>query len=692
MRGLLDWPTGLAIALLVVGCASDGVRLSVDLRTDYAPGVEFDRVEVDIGGESETALVGERQDFLHGERVADLRLAKGLQEGTVRLYTPLGVLLAERGVSIMIDARFGTTITVDRSCEDVACPMGDLRAVSCLGGRCVDPLCVTGEEDTCPDPQCASDVDCPSPGCGVGRCAGGTCLLEGGACDDGFYCAGSECRVRPMVTDAGVVDGATTDAGSGLCGTPCLLTDQPCARAELACDDDGSVTCRAIGPADSTTVCRPSAGECDVQELCDGTNLDCPPDLRRTSTCRPSRGDCDPAEVCDGTSAVCPPDELAAGSVCRGSTGECDRAEVCTGDSVDCPLDEFQDFGTLCSDGSCDGLGACTSCVEGAPCSTGEICERGVQSCSDMTCVGAGPIMADIVCRAAIGPCDRTETCGSETTCPDDDFEPAGVACRLSTGVCDPAEVCTGTTAACPPDLMASDGDICSMGSGCGPLAQCMAGSCIGVDEPSCAVSLAFDGVDDLAVLPYASTDQTTFELFFSTPATGAIVSIPGAWSLEVRPAGGLTHELFFESASCASTAVGAFEGRSWVHLAIWIDGGTGRATALIDGAVMGSVPVSGSPPAGELYLGSNQVCGDAAITLAGGIANVRVWSRLVPEGELRINAMGNDPAVSAGLAHWYRIDENSGQRLFDDIGGLFGVRGRDGTPESTDPRWVPGP
>ena len=681
----------------VGACGGEGARLSVDLRTDYAPGLEFERVEVDIGGEWDTAIAMEGEDYLRGVRVADLRLPKGLQEGTVRLFTPSGVLLSSRRVRVMIEGRFGTTVTIDRNCEDVTCPMGDVRATSCLGGRCVNPLCRTGEEETCPDPICNADEDCPSTECAEGRCEGGVCLLEPNParCDEGFYCAGTECRVRPRAEDAGV-DGGGFDGGSELCGMPCEVTDLPCALGEFACRD-GEVACEAVGPRPTTHVCRPSAGACDPEERCDGTSLDCPANVLSTSVCRPSRGACDPAERCTGSSATCPADRLADdGTVCRAAASACDVAEACSGSTM-CPIDEFQPFGTACPIGVCDGLGSCgVDCDEGAPCSTGRICELGVQSCADMACVPAGPAPPDTVCRAATGLCDRAETCGGETTCPDNSLIAAGVQCRAATGPCDVAEVCSGTSPTCPPDLSRPDGTPCGVSSGCGPAGMCTAASCAPGSGATCAVSLQFDGVDDRAVMGVGVSDEVTFEIFAElSDGGGAVMSIPGGWGVDVRPASVRGYEVFVSSVldGCGPLSLGTFDVMgTWTHIALWVDHGAARVTAIVDGVQLRSANVElGVSVDGSLVLGADDACVDAAASYVGLLANLRVWNRLVPVGELRENSTGEDPAVLSGLTHWYRIDENSGQRLFDEVGGSTGTRGRDGTPAADDPRWVPG-
>jgi hypothetical protein len=57
----------------------------------------------------------------------------------------------------------------------------------------------------------------------------------------------------------------------------------------------------------NTTVCRASAGTCDVAEYCNNQGL-CPGDtvLPSSTVCRASQGPCDLSEYCPGTSGVCP--------------------------------------------------------------------------------------------------------------------------------------------------------------------------------------------------------------------------------------------------------------------------------------------------------------------------------------------------------------------------------------------------
>lgn len=57
-------------------------------------------------------------------------------------------------------------------------------------------------------------------------------------------------------------------------------------------------------------MCRPAAGDCDIEELCPGAGAPCPDDelLPSGTVCRPYADFCDVAETCTGSDAECPPD------------------------------------------------------------------------------------------------------------------------------------------------------------------------------------------------------------------------------------------------------------------------------------------------------------------------------------------------------------------------------------------------
>lgn len=149
-------------------------------------------------------------------------------------------------------------------------------------------------------------------------------LALGEACAEGDACASGHCV-------------------SGVC----------CAGAcDAACETGACLPAGACELAPAETVCRPSAGPCDLTEGCTGDAAACPPDLLvgEGATCRDAAGDCDLPEACTGAAADCPPDELAApGAECG--------AYVCLPDDAACPTscDSHDDCAAdaMCVGGTC---------------------------------------------------------------------------------------------------------------------------------------------------------------------------------------------------------------------------------------------------------------------------------------------------------------------------------------------------
>jgi hypothetical protein len=124
-----------------------------------------------------------------------------------------------------------------------------------------------------------------------------------------------------------------------------------------------------------------------VDESCTGSSASCPGDAFAPSStvCRSSAGICDVAETCTGSGAACPADAFQPSStVCRSAAGACDLVEQCTGSSAACPADATSpdtDGDTVCdtsdncpndsntdqANGDADTLGdVCDPCTGGA--------------------------------------------------------------------------------------------------------------------------------------------------------------------------------------------------------------------------------------------------------------------------------------------------------------------------------------
>lgn len=100
--------------------------------------------------------------------------------------------------------------------------------------------------------------------------------------------------------------GAGGQGGSPECAkaSDCAAPAAPCAVA--ACENGVCVE----APGNAKATCRAAVSKCDVDEVCDGQNVQCPEDTFAPagSPCRAAETSCDVAEVCDGASAACAPD------------------------------------------------------------------------------------------------------------------------------------------------------------------------------------------------------------------------------------------------------------------------------------------------------------------------------------------------------------------------------------------------
>ncbi|KAK4547943.1 hypothetical protein LTR36_010662 [Oleoguttula mirabilis] len=143
-----------------------------------------------------------------------------------------------------------------------------------------------------------------------------------------------------------------------------------------------------------------------------------------------------------------------------------------------------------------------------SPCSIGNICSAIGKNSVKTTCLtdnkeittisgqqcGNGIVEAGEDCD-----CGGTEGCGDDSCCEpstckfktgavcDDSNEDCckgcqlatnGTICRASTGLCDPQETCSGTSAACPADVTAPDGNSCGSGG-----LECASGQCTSRDQ-----------------------------------------------------------------------------------------------------------------------------------------------------------------------------------------------------------------
>ncbi len=226
-----------------------------------------------------------------------------------------------------------------------------------VAGICDVQETCTGSSGSCPaDAFVSSSTVCRAS---AGECdLADNCTGTGPSCpSDTKKSSGTACTSDGNACSLDQCDGTsvTCQHPAGNAGAVCRASAGTCDVAET-CTGTSS-TCPADGFQSSTTVCRASAGECDLAENCPGNGPACPADATKSAgtACTADSNPCT-ADQCDGTSATCQHPAGNAGTVCRGSAGVCDVAETCTGTSTSCPADGFASSSTQCrvSAGECD--------------------------------------------------------------------------------------------------------------------------------------------------------------------------------------------------------------------------------------------------------------------------------------------------------------------------------------------------
>lgn len=192
----------------------------MDVRTNFVPGLEFDRVEVVFEDATRFDVSAEvATDWFEGVRVLRRDRVPPRSRFSVRLLLGDEVVI-ERRVQARVRRSAIVTVLLTRDCAGVVCPAaGDSpEAIACLGGVCVVEGCLTGAEPECPAPRCVEDLECSATAaCADPVCFGGGCGEAPSArCGPSAVCdLGSGSCVPTTTSDAGVLDG----------GGPCALCD-----------------------------------------------------------------------------------------------------------------------------------------------------------------------------------------------------------------------------------------------------------------------------------------------------------------------------------------------------------------------------------------------------------------------------------------------------------------------------------
>ena len=276
---------------------------------------------------------------------------------------------------------------------------------------------------------------------------------------DDFLVNGQPCTLRGECGSGHCDDAVCCNIGCGGCGN---------------CAAQGSVGTCVISAGD--TQCRAIAGECDIEDRCDGASGECIDIVRGVGTV------CDPLEgsLCDGLVGTCAtalPGTVTEFTATCGSADlcgnrVCDPGETCTncaGDCGGCP--------PACPDGLCNGAEDCATCPSDcgvcAPWCNDTHC-NGTENCS--SCPGDCGCAANTYCDSGScraycpnGTCntERGENCGNCGDC----------ACTGNT-------YCSGSScvAYCPNGTCNTERgencDTCAQDCGCAGNTFCDSGSC----------------------------------------------------------------------------------------------------------------------------------------------------------------------------------------------------------------------
>lgn len=258
----------------------------------------------------------------------------------------------------------------------------------------------------------------------------------------------------------------TVTAGQA-CGNGRLDTGEACDYLASCCC---SVSCTLQEPRGS---CRGAAGECDVDDVCDGVHAGCFDARQETSAvCRPAHGLCDVAEKCDGR-IICPDDGFQpSGTECRAATGVCDVAESCTGTGPDCPLDGVLPLDTVCreSTNTCDLVERCDG--------VSALCPENVSKGPQVECT----LTKEDIGGAEVACLEESGRCRAEGAC--QPVPAIGKVC-VPTGLLSPDKRCVETSSCNASGrcevVLKPDGEQC--GNFCDNK-ECLAGDCVDRPEP----------------------------------------------------------------------------------------------------------------------------------------------------------------------------------------------------------------
>jgi hypothetical protein len=257
-----------ALALALAGCAAPPLELSVDVRTDLAPGTAFTSVRVELtpgqGDPVEPVTRGASagDPFFEGERVADFRgVPRGPSQVRATLRDASGADILTRAVDLELDDDYALTIVLSAACASRVCPgVGDDPSqTECVSGHCVDTRCGGPTPEGCGAVACETQNDCVGQlGCPA-ACIEGSCVCVGVATDGGVDDVDAgECECAP---------GATEDETQ-----PCGMCGEGTQTRPRTCGEDCHWMAGEWGTCATAATCTPgqtdsntrACGNCDT--------------------------------------------------------------------------------------------------------------------------------------------------------------------------------------------------------------------------------------------------------------------------------------------------------------------------------------------------------------------------------------------------------------------------------------------
>lgn len=369
------------------------------------------------------------------------------------------------------------------------------------GNPCTQDLCTAG---ACDHPNVSNGTSCEDgDACtDTGTCQGGNCNTSGKDCEDGNPCTDDSCNgvtgCQNIANSNPCSDGSVCTIGDICSAGSC----QPGSAKQ--CDDGNPCTSDSCDPVNDCQYSNLAAGEpcsdgipCTQGDACDGAGK-CDPGTPNNGVCTQTEcavGVCVVGAGCQLDAA------LKKDQTCRASAGTCDLPEICDGNNSNCPTDAFRSSSFVCVPASCE-AGIQTDqvlCSGGAAtCGTAASIDCGGYACNSAspaicrtTCGSDNDCLGTHYCES--GSCSpRTgvgENCLSDAECSQGDSCVDGLCCNSTcSGQCEACDVqgfegqCLAVSGAPHPGASTSgpQRNACSSdGSSC-------AGTCDGNQRTSC--------------------------------------------------------------------------------------------------------------------------------------------------------------------------------------------------------------